>query len=282
MEATGAGRKRGSGRSPRLVPAVERAVLVLRALREDAGPRRLSDLSRALGLSKSTLSGLLGTLEHYGLVERDGDSRTYRLGYGLLDLGNAVLRGLDLRLIARPHLVRLRDAIGETAVLHVPVDRGALIADRVESEHQLKVTAPVGHRLPPFAGAVAKIFMAWRPEVERARLLRARALPAFTPRSITDPQRYHAELRRVRGRGYATDREEYLPGVCAVSAPVLDGRGRPSATVTVVGYRARLDPRLRDAAAEVQQAAADISRRLGGTAPAAVPGRDKAAAAGGA
>lgn len=280
--ADAARRKRASSDLPRPVPAVERAVLVLRALRDGAAPPRLSDLSRALGLSKSTLSALLGTLEHHGLVERDDASRTYRLGYALLDLGHAVLRGLDLRLIARPHLIRLRDTIGETAVLHVPVERGALIADRVESEHQLKVTAPVGHRLPPFAGAVAKVFLAWGPEDALARLLRGRALPAFTPRSITDPRRYRAELERVRARGYATDREEYLPGVCAASAPVLDVRGRPSATVTVVGYSARLDPRLRAAAAEVARAAAEISRRSGGAVIAPARARNRAAAAGGA
>jgi len=276
-------RKRAStGRSPSLVPAIERTVLVLQALSADGGPRRLFDLSRALGVSKSTLSELLSTLEHYGFVERDDESRVYRLGYALLDLGSAVLRGLDLRQVARPHLVRLRDAVGETAVLHVPTDQGALIADRVESEHQLKVTAPIGHRVPPFAGAVAKVFLAWLPDDELTRLLSGRTLPAFTPRSITDPRRYRKELTRVRTLGYAADREEYLPGVCAVSAPVLDGRGRPSATVTIVGYSALLaDTRLQAAAAAVQQAAVEISRRLGGSASPWAHARGKAAVASG-
>ena len=268
------GEQEGLDTSPRLVPAIERTVLVLRALSADDGPRRLSDLSRALGVSKSTLSELLSTLEHYGLVERDDESRAYRLGYALLDFGNAVLRGLDLRQIARPHLVRLRDAIGETAVLHVPADGGALIADRVESDHELKVTAPIGHRIPQFAGAVAKVFLAWLPDDEVNRLLSGRALPAFTPRSITDPRRYRKELTRVRARGYAVDSEEYLPGVRAVSSPVLDAHARPTATITVVGYSARLtDVRLQAAVAAVRLAAADISQRAGARDAAAAGGR---------
>jgi DNA-binding IclR family transcriptional regulator len=231
-------------------------------------------------VSKSTLSELLSTLEYYGWIERDDESRAYRLGYALLDFGNAVLRGLDLRQIARPHLVRLRDAIGETAVLHVPTDGGALIADRVESDHELKVTAPVGHRIPQFAGAVAKVFLAWMPDDELNRLL-GRALPSFTPRSITDPHRYRRELTRVRSRGYAVDSEEYLPGVRAASAPVFDAHARPAATITVVGYSARLtDARLQAAAAAAQQAAEEISRRTGALDAAAARAQGKTAAGG--
>ncbi len=258
-------RKRvSSRRSPRLVPAIERAVLVLRALAADGGSRRLSDLSRSLGLSKSTLSELLTTLEHYGFVERDDDSRAYRLGYALLELGNAVLRRLDLRQVARPYLVRLRDSTGETAVLHAPNGQGALIIERAESDHQLKAVAPLGHRLPPFAGTVAKVFLAGRTDQELANLLAGRPLPAFTSNAITDPERYLKELARVRRRGYAVDDEEYLPGVRAVSAPILDGRGRTVATVTIVGSSARLThDRMREAAKEVLGAGERISRRLG-------------------
>ncbi|MGH2374435.1 MAG: IclR family transcriptional regulator [bacterium] len=258
-------RPRPSSRpSPRLVPAVERAIRILRLLASDGGPRRLTDLSRALAVSKSTLFELLATLEQLGFVERDGETRAFRLGYGVLELGNAVLRRLDLRQVARPYLTRLRDAIGETAVLHMRADQGALIVDRVESDHQLKVVAPVGHRLPPFAGSVAKVFAAELADKELTALLRVRVLRAFTPRSMTSAQRYRKEILRVRRRGYAVDDEEYLPGVCAVSAPVLDSRGRTVAAVTIVGSSVRLsEARMRQAATAVLDAAASISRRLG-------------------
>ena len=197
-------------------------------------------------------------------MERDGDSRAYRLGYALIELGNAVLRRLDLRQVARPYLARLRESTGETAVLHIPSGQGAVIIDRAESNHQLKVTAPLGHRLPPFAGAVAKVFLAARSDHELADLLKGRALPTYTSRSISDPARYRKELARVSRRGYAVDDEEYLPGVRAISAPILAGRGQTIATITVVGFSARLGPeKTREAVAEVLVAAESISRRLG-------------------
>ncbi len=269
-------------RTPRLVPAVERTVLVLRALSADGIPLRLSDLSRQLDLSKSTLSELLVTLEHFGLVERDGDSRAYRPGYALLELGSTMLQRLDIRQIARPYLARLRDAIGETAVLHIPLGQGAMIIERTESDHQLKVVASIGHRLPAFAGAVAKVFLAARPDQDLPRMLKDRALPNFTPNSLTDPGRYREELERVRRRGYAIDDEEYLPGVRAASAPVRDVRGRTVATITVVGSSARLGrEQMRKAASQVLDAAEQVSHRMGAPAYPWTRGRAVVASVGG-
>lgn len=248
----------------RLVPAVDRAVRVLRALAAADGEPRLSDLSRRLRLSKSTLSGLLATLEHHGLVERADGTRAYRLGVAVLALGQAMRRRQDVGQIARPYLARLRDAIGETAVLHLPAGDEAIILERAESNHDLKVVAPPGHRLPPYAGAVAKVFLASRSDDELRSLLKTRRLPAFTPRSITAPAQYLEELRRVRRRGYATDDEEYLPGVRAVSSPVRSVGGSTVASVTVVGSAARMTrERMSAAAAAVTTASEEISRSLG-------------------
>lgn len=255
---------RDAERRPPVVPAVARAVHVLRALGEDGDGLRLSELSRQLGVSKSTLSGLLWTLEGFGLVERDPASRAFRLGVGLLDLSAAVLRRLDLREAARPALEGLRDASGETAILHVPRGGQLLILDRAEPDHQLKVVAPVGHRLPAFAGSVAKALLAALPEGQAEVLVRSRPLPAFTPRSIGDPDRYLEEVARARRDGYALEDEEFLPGVRAVSAPVLDAAGHAVGTLSVVGVSARLTgDRMRALAQDVAEAARAVSRRLG-------------------
>ncbi len=253
-----------SERRSRQVPAVARAVLVLQALGGDDRGRRLSELSRELGVSKGTLSALLATLERFDLVERDPESRAYRLGMGLLDLAGAVLRRLDLRELARPSLRRLSETSHETAILHVRDGEESVIADRIEPRRQLKVVAPLGHRLPAFAGSVSKAILATLPDHEIAALLDGRQLPAFTARSITTADQYLAELARVREVGYALEDDEYLDGVCAASAAVLDAGGNAVATLTVAAVRARVgSERLRALGPVVASAAEDVSRRLG-------------------
>jgi DNA-binding IclR family transcriptional regulator len=246
------------------VPAVERAVRVLRALGADDRPWSLSDLSRELGISKSTLSTLLATLEQLDLVVRDPASRAFRLGPGLLDLSRPLLRRLDAAEVVRPYLDPLQATSGETAVLHVPERDGAtVIVERVEPIHRLKVVAPLGHRLPPFAGSVGKVLLAALPPEEAEARVRAQPLPSFTPRTIVDPDAYLAEIRRTRARGYALEHGEYLVGVRAVSAPVLDHHGRTIATLSVVGVSARLANKMSETAREVVAAAAAASRDLG-------------------
>jgi len=245
------------------VPAVDRAVRVLWSLAEH-GEGSLSELSRALGVSKSTLSSVLATLEQHALVERDEASRRFRLGSGIAKLAmEAAAARVDVRDAARPELERLAAVSGETAILHLPSGDGTVIAERVEPMHQLKVVAPLGHRLPAFAGSVAEVLLAALPEEQAESIVRAGPLPMFTPRSIVDPDAYLEEVARARRRGYAVENEEYLVGVRAVSAPVLGRDGTAIGTLSVVGVGARMAGRTRELARAVSAAAAETSRRLG-------------------
>jgi len=264
MEHSARPRPGPSPQRARRVPAVERAVRILQALA--AAELRLTEIARTLDLPKSTTLALAETLAAHGLVAYDPGPRRYRLGAALAALGGAVQAQSNVRRAARPHLERLVRQTGETAILHVPDGTGSVILDREESPHQLRVTAPLGMRLPPFAGAVAKVFLAALPEREAARLV-GRTLPAFTPRSITRPDAYLREVRRVRRQGFARDDQEYLCGVRAVSAPI-SASGRVVASLSVVGVAGRLDgTSLRAAATLVHDAAAAVTAELSPVAP---------------
>jgi DNA-binding IclR family transcriptional regulator len=243
-------------------PAVERAAGILLALGDGQSGATLTELARHLRIHKSTAHGILGTLARYRFVRRDPVTRRYRLGPGLAALGQTAL-GPDLGALARPHLVRLQQASGETVTLHVRDGTGSVILSSEESPHELKVIAPPGHRLPPFAGAVAKVLLAFGPQLP-PRL--PAQLPAFTPRTITNPARYLDELQRVRRTGAAYDDEEYLPGVRAVSAPVPLGRGAAGealAALSIVGVAARISPAdLRRLAGPLQSAARALAATL--------------------
>src|SRR5256885_16888115 len=103
----------------RPVPAVDKAARVLRALAEGGRPMGISELARALDVSKGTLRDVLLTLAHFGFVVRDPDTR-FRLGPELRALAN--VSAPDLRSLAQPYLVSLMETFGETAILGLVVD----------------------------------------------------------------------------------------------------------------------------------------------------------------
>lgn len=249
-------------RRVRPVPAVARAIRLLQALGDGRPEASLTELARRVGIHKSTAYGILATLAAEGIVERDPATRRYRLGRSLAVLARAA-GGPDIRVLARPYLARLRRLSGETVAVHEPDGRGSVILASDESPHQLRVSAPPGHRLPPFAGAVGKVVWAFAPPPPGL----PRRLPAYTPRTITDPDAYRRELEGVRRRGIAFDDREYLPGVRAVSAPVFRARGGDrrelAAVLTIVGVAARLSPSaLRRLAGPLRRAAGELSRAL--------------------
>jgi IclR family transcriptional regulator, KDG regulon repressor len=194
----------------------------------------ISELARELGLNKGTTRDLLETLRLHGLLDRDTELKQYRLGPRLARLGMAALGQLDLAGVARPFLVDLAAETGGAALLLVRDGERATIVDKVDAgQVAVEVSATVGRRIPLAAGACGKVFLAHVPAAERPAFLDHQG--PGTPRTIREPRRYTEELERVRQRGYATDDEEYLPGVRATAAPVFDARQQLAAVVLVLG-----------------------------------------------
>jgi urocanate hydratase len=82
-----------------------------------------------------------------GLLKAQSDG-TYTPGLELVSLASRVSWADRLRRIANPHLVRLRDASGETANLVVLDEGQALYIDQVESRHSLRHSGWVGRHIP--------------------------------------------------------------------------------------------------------------------------------------
>jgi len=138
----------------RPVPAIDKAARVLRALAAGGRPQGISELARALNVSKGTLRDVLLTLDAYGFVVRDPDTR-FRLGPELRALADASTP--DLRTLAQPSLVSLMETFHETAILGVVHDGKLEIAARAEPDTDLHMTAPLGRRLPLERGAHSKV-----------------------------------------------------------------------------------------------------------------------------
>jgi len=244
-------------------PTVKKAFQVLDIVARRDKRLTLSDLSRELGISKSTMHGIARALEDIGAIIRDKKTKRYTLGLTLLELAHAVYARIDLKDIARPILEDLMRSTRQTVFLGIRSGDRVSIIDIVESSQDLKITAHIGARLPLLVGATGKVLMASLAEDEAAQLIRTVGLRQNTEHSITDPDRYMEEIRKARVAGYAEDDEEYLQGVRAVAAPIQAPGGQVSA-IWVVGFSQSLTAeKMTEIAAATRDAAESISRKFG-------------------
>ena len=246
---------------------VERAFRVLDLLGTADETLSLSELARALGMSKGSMHGLLKTLETSGVVEQ-GEDRRYALGPRLFDLAQAYARRAGLRRFALPAMERLAASLGETILLGRVEQDAVRIVERVEarSEHTaLRISAERGTRVPLLAAATGRVVLASWPAARREEYFRTHPLPRFTARSLADPAAYLTAVAETERTGIGIDREQYLIGVNAVAAPIRGTGDALLAVLWAVGFSVRFDgAALERAGEEVCAEAVAISRALGG------------------
>lgn len=243
-------------------PSVKKAFQILDLVARRDRRLTISDLSRELGISKSTVHGIAQVLEAMGAVVRDDKTRRYSLGITLFELARTVYARIDLKDIARPIMEELMRSTRQTVFLGIRSGDHVSIVDIVESTQDLKITAHIGARLPLLVGATGKIFIASMEEQEAAELIRAVKLRQDTEKSITDPDQYLEEVRKARACGYALDDEEYMQGVRAVAASI-HVPGRQMSAIWVVGFSQSVGIERMVAMAVATKSAADaISRKF--------------------
>jgi len=215
--------------------SVERALAVLSAFDDVRVELGVGELSRSLGLHKSTVSRLAAALERAGFLRRHAER--YRLGTEVLRLGAVAISSFDLATSARPAMERLSRLCGETVNLAVADGDVVLNVEEIPSTFILSSSGGwSGRRTAPHAAANGKVLLAYG----ALPLPRDAVLERFTPRTITSRRRLESELVEVRARGYATAESELEEGLAAVAAPLFDPDGNCVAALSVSGPAIRL------------------------------------------
>jgi DNA-binding IclR family transcriptional regulator len=245
------------------VPAVLKAFKLLEIVSQAGKPLGVSELARRLELGKSTVHGLVTTLESLGVLETVNGSRKYVLGPRLSALSSRSGGGPDLRTIARPALERLAEMTEQTSFLGVPAEDQVTILDIVHGRPALSISAPVGSAIPLLAGAVGKVILSTWDAQRRAAFLQSTTLPAFTSSSPTTPQAYEGAVAETAARGAAIDVDEYIEGVRAAAAPIIGAHQKLVAILWVAGFARHIDlPHLDSIASAVAAEASELSHRL--------------------
>lgn len=243
-----------------LVKSADRTLRVLEHLAVADSRKSLHALHLELGIPKSSLHGLLRTLQARGWVETDESGTLFGLGVRALLVGTSYIDSDDIVALTRDVLDRLSAETGETVHLG-RLDGGEVVyLSTRQSVHYLRTFSRVGRRLPAHATALGKSVLAMRPDAELQELLHP-PLESLTPHTITDLDALREELAHTRERGHAVDHEENTLGL-GCFAMALPTASPPQDAISISVPLVRLgEGRSEELVASLQQAVAELSER---------------------
>ena len=232
------------------------------ALRRDGlGVVRLAELT---GGDKGQLSRLLSTLAEFGLVERDNESRSYRLGWQLFALAARVG---DQRLLslAKPLLAGLVDHLGERTSLSVLRGTDVLTLYSQASPRAVQSIDWVGRTVPAYCTSSGRALLLDHHRSDLDALFAETTFARLGPNSPPNVDTLYRRIAASRARGYTVVAEELEPGLVAAAAPVRDFRGRICGAVNVSAPKFRLGGARRVAAVgrSVKEVTDELSMLLG-------------------
>jgi DNA-binding IclR family transcriptional regulator len=225
--------------SRRELNSVGNALRLIEALAHmpDAG---ISELGRALALSKPAVDRLLVTLAAAGFALKDPETKRYRLSPKLIALADALRARTTIVDVARPYLVELAAQTQESVNLATLAGATVVYLDAIPSQEIFRIETRPGTVLPAYCTALGKAILAFSPPATVEAALRVP--PTLrTQYSIVLPELFHSELAEVRRAGFAFDREEVRLGLTCVAAPILR-KGMAVGAISISGASPDFDP----------------------------------------
>jgi IclR family KDG regulon transcriptional repressor len=268
--------KPDAGSKQKRLSSVGTAIQLLKAFSEEQVDIGISELSRRLGVAKSTVHRLAATLAAEGLLEQDRESEKYRLGIALFRLGALVRRRMDISSQGRPYIYELREKTNETVHLAILDGTEIMYVYNLESTQAIRMRSDLGVRKPAYCTAEGQAILAFQPQPVIDAVI-AQGLSPRTPQTITDPAELIKALAVVRQRGCAIEDEESEIGMRGISAPIRNDAGDVVAAVGLAGPATRLSKKAIAAfVPHVIETADLVSSRLGYRASAGIAARKAA------
>ena len=231
----------------------------------------VSEVAATIDVPRSSAHALLSSLVDIGLLNCRARGR-YRIGWRVVELGQALRGTIDVRSCGAPVIDRLVEKYGETTHLAVMERWHVLYVDKVVGNHNITVQgARVGARLEAHCTAVGKVLLAQLEDTEIRRYLAGRTLRRLTPTTITNPAALLDNLHVVRSSGVAFDLGEAVPEVDCVAAPIRDDMGSVVAALSMSVPASRFVANRIEYQRAVIAAAQEISRAIAEASDAVVP-----------
>jgi IclR family KDG regulon transcriptional repressor len=201
--------------------SIHRVIQVLRAFSVDHPKLSLTEISKRTEISFSSLQRIVSTLVYEGFLVKDEKTKQYSLGIELMFLGQLVTKNDVLLSRAIPIMEELNDETKENVSLNIIEHNERRCIYNLPSRHELSALTFVGHTSPLYAGASAKILLAFQEDAFIQDYMNTIEFKKITDTTVDSKETLLDQLSVIRNQGYAMTKGERVKGAMSISVPIF-------------------------------------------------------------
>ena len=199
---------------------VLKAIQLLRVFTRDEKKLSLTELHKKTGIGKSSLQRLLSTLVHERFLIKDEVTKLYSLGMELFFLGNLVEKSDAFLSVAAPVMERLNQTTRENISISMIEHNERKCIHNLPSHHELSALTYIGHTAPLYAGASAKVLLAFQSDTFIQHYLEETEFKRITDATINSANDLRDDIVKIRKLGYSISYGERVKGAMSISVPI--------------------------------------------------------------
>jgi DNA-binding IclR family transcriptional regulator len=217
------------------IQSLELGINILKKIGAADKPQSISEIADLCEISKSKLHRYLTSFCRTGFLKRDS-SLHYSIGPDLITIGINASKSFNIKELAKPTLIRLRNSLNETIFLSIWGGNGPYPIDILQSKRIINIGIKVGYQTSNVLTTSGRLFATFLPELVTKEIIHKEIIE-----HQLDPEEFKNEISEVKKNGYSITRESLIPGIVAVGCPVFGKQNKIIATISVVGILGVLD-----------------------------------------
>jgi IclR family acetate operon transcriptional repressor len=238
---------------------------ILKVLAQSPQGLTFSELHRKVNIPKSSLFGLLSTIQYEQWINFDKASKRYSLGIEAWESTQTYMNQNRLILIAESHIAEMTADLHAAGHLAILSGKEVLYLAQIKPDSSYDLPSRVGVRLPAQATALGKSLLSGFSETDVVNLFKDHPFIKYNEQTTDSLNALLADVARVKKLGYSESNGEIVENVYCVAAPIQDSKRNVVAAISstvsmeTLAQKKLMKPMLRE---YVKTQAAEISKEL--------------------
>ncbi|KOF58253.1 hypothetical protein AGR56_00005 [Clostridium sp. DMHC 10] len=244
--------------------SIKRASDILDCFNNSNNEMSLKDICDKVDLKKSTVFGIIKTLEECSYIIQDPHTNKYKLGLKFIEKSRIVSESMDIKAIALPYIKTLTNKFKETSHLCLYEQNYVYCVANIQSDEGfLFMSSREGNKLPIYASASGKAILSNFSDEKIAEILNKTELKKLTEYTTTDIKKIKEDLKDIRKNFYSLEDEETEIGAYSIAAPIKNYNNQVAGAISMTGPKTRMQEKKLYIIDALLSASLSISKELG-------------------